>query len=97
MPLHPTQDTSNTTMDKTTDKTTNKTAKQRAATDAKAARPNDGRRPKLTCCLCGKAFKGYGNNPAPAADDGRACDQCNASVVVPRRLWEFMSGSAPRP
>ena len=41
------------------------------------------------CCLCGKPFKGYGNNPAPLTDDVRmrCCDDCNTKVVMPAR-WQ---------
>jgi hypothetical protein len=37
------------------------------------------------CCLCEKAFIGYGNNPAPLNGD-TCCDACNATVVIPARL-----------
>lgn len=40
----------------------------------------------FTCCFCGKLCKGYGNNPAPLKDEGRCCDDCNASIVVPERI-----------
>ena len=39
-----------------------------------------------TCCLCGKEFYGYGNNPAPIENDGRCCDMCNSNYVVRARL-----------
>ena len=41
---------------------------------------------KKTCCLCGKEFDGYGNNPAPLKESGECCDQCNAEKVIPARL-----------
>jgi hypothetical protein len=40
------------------------------------------------CVLCGYEFVGWGNNPEPLAayEDGRACDLCNGSKVIPARL-----------
>ena len=31
------------------------------------------------CCICGKEFKGYGNNPYPVnkEEGARCCDECN--------------------
>ena len=37
------------------------------------------------CCICGKRFKGYGNNPDPVKDEGVCCDECNLKVVIPTR------------
>lgn len=45
-----------------------------------------------TCCICGKKYIGFGNNPYPVADTnlrdlvGRCCDTCNATVVIPARF-----------
>jgi len=39
------------------------------------------------CCICGRKFTGYGNNPAPVKNNGRCCDACNAEVVIPMRLY----------
>lgn len=39
-----------------------------------------------TCCICGKEFAGYGNNPDPVKSEGQCCDECNMSVVIPARL-----------
>lgn len=39
-----------------------------------------------TCCICGKKFKEYGNNPAPVKDEGLCCDDCNFNVVIPARM-----------
>lgn len=36
-----------------------------------------------TCCICGKAFIGYGNNAKPITS-GRCCDECNQLVIVAR-------------
>jgi hypothetical protein len=38
-----------------------------------------------TCCLCHGAIHGYGNNAQPCGT-GRACDGCNAYIVIPARL-----------
>lgn len=41
-----------------------------------------------TCCICGKTFTGWGNNPWPVVEDenARCCDACNGIVVVPARI-----------
>ena len=41
---------------------------------------------KETCILCGKHIDGYGNNPAPLADEGKCCDECNKTKVIPARM-----------
>lgn len=42
------------------------------------------------CCICGKKFTGWGNNPYPVVtnedEDVRCCDDCNMTVVVPARM-----------
>lgn len=40
------------------------------------------------CCICGKEFKGYGNNPYPVnkEEGARCCDECNDKVVIPARI-----------
>lgn len=37
------------------------------------------------CSICGKKFTEYGNNAQPI-NDGICCDNCNYSIVVPKRL-----------
>lgn len=37
------------------------------------------------CVICKKEFTGYGNNAHPVAE-GRCCDICNASKVIPARI-----------
>ena len=37
------------------------------------------------CCICGKKYIGFGNNPYPVADTGRCCDQCNSTYVITAR------------
>lgn len=43
-----------------------------------------------TCCICGKKFIGWGNNPYPLCDkddyESRCCDECNDNHVIPARL-----------
>ncbi len=40
------------------------------------------------CCICGKKFTGFGNNPWPVVRDENAvcCDECNNTKVVPERI-----------
>ena len=46
---------------------------------------------EYVCCICGKTFNGYGNNPYPVSKDENAkcCDQCNLDSVIPARLMEM--------
>ena len=45
------------------------------------------------CWICGKRFKGYGNNPEPIkkSEDGVCCDECNKTVVIQARIDEIIS------
>lgn len=57
-------------------------------------------RPTNICCVCGRKFKGWGNDPWPldiikdetdilkAADKSEpvCCDECNMDHVLPARL-----------
>lgn len=51
------------------------------------------------CCICGKTFKGYGNNPEPLKDSMDpatgsvqvCCDECNLNKVLPARLAIYKS------
>jgi hypothetical protein len=43
------------------------------------------------CCICGVTFRGYGNNPAPVKEYGRACDHCNTTEVVPTRFKQLQA------
>lgn len=43
----------------------------------------------MKCCLCGKEFEGYGNNPWPIAEEGECCDECNNTKVIWARLVEL--------
>lgn len=42
------------------------------------------------CCICGKRFKGYGNNPEPVKWEGKCCDECNHKVVIPTRITKYI-------
>lgn len=46
---------------------------------------------EYTCCICGKKFVGFGNNPAPVVnEDGKlCCNGCNNEVVIPARLIQL--------
>lgn len=37
------------------------------------------------CPLCGKSFKGYGNDPWPIVTD-RVCSECDWKVIIPLRI-----------
>ena len=37
------------------------------------------------CSICGKSYKGYGNNAFPI-DWGRCCNECNDKFVIPLRI-----------
>lgn len=39
-----------------------------------------------TCCICGKEYTGYGNNPEPVRISGRCCNDCNEKRVIPARM-----------
>lgn len=42
------------------------------------------------CSICGKKYKGYGNNAQPI-NNGRCCDECNTKIVVFRRIQNAMN------
>ena len=41
---------------------------------------------KEICVLCGKHINGHGNNPFPLANEGKCCDECNKTKVIPARI-----------
>ena len=48
-----------------------------------------------TCCICKKKFTGWGNNPYPY--HGKVCcDACNATKVIPARLYAMFSNHNSR-
>jgi len=52
-------------------------------------------RPLPVCSICKLPYTGYGNNAAPvpigATGDGRCCNACNITVVVPLRVAQYFS------
>lgn len=59
------------------------------------------------CCICGKEFEGFGNNPDGAVWldpktkqpvfanftlDERCCDECNSQFVIPGRIYRMQHG-----
>lgn len=47
------------------------------------------------CCICGKLFKGYGNNPVPVKPSGKCCDFCNTNIVIPARIAQHYRKRTP--
>ena len=45
------------------------------------------------CCVCGKGYIGYGNNPYPLTKENetekRCCDECNSKYVIPARIFGY--------
>lgn len=48
---------------------------------------------EYVCCICGKKFTGFGNNPWPVVKDetARCCDECNSTKVLAARLAQMFS------
>lgn len=44
---------------------------------------------KKVCCICGRDFNGYGNNPNPVKEEGECCSLCNTTIVIPARLKAY--------
>ena len=51
----------------------------------------------MNCVICSSDIlhqsNGWdkGHNPSPIKEDGRCCEECNSTVVIPTRLSKFMS------
>lgn len=49
---------------------------------------------KFKCCICGREFEGFGNNPYPLCDkddfESRCCDECDNLYVIPARIKKLM-------
>ena len=45
------------------------------------------------CCICGRKFSGWGNNPWPLRDKGECCDWCNTHRVIPMRIFQLKNKS----
>lgn len=39
----------------------------------------------MKCCICGNEIENYGNNAFPVKD-GKCCDSCHETVVIPARM-----------
>jgi len=48
---------------------------------------------KKVCCICGKEYEGFGNNPAPYKNKGRCCDKCDRDYVLPSRMYLTILGT----
>ena len=44
---------------------------------------------KGICSICGEKYDRWGNNAEPVIEDGRCCDHCNWTVVIPARAREY--------
>ena len=44
---------------------------------------------KQTCSICGQSYWGWGNNAWPV-NDGRCCDKCNHTHVIPMRIKDYL-------
>jgi hypothetical protein len=46
---------------------------------------------RCRCSICSEWYAGFGNNAEPV-DDGRCCDDCNNSKVLPARVaqWQLL-------
>ena len=49
----------------------------------------------FTCPICGKTFRGFGNNPKPVAE-GRCCNDCNSVVIQMRMMMHNMAAYIKR-
>jgi len=66
------------------------------AVDARVAQRSPfGNNPPLVCSICHEKFTEYGNNAQPV-NDGRCCDACNSSIVVPIRLKRMYAAELER-
>lgn len=52
---------------------------------------------KNKCCICGRWFEGYGNNPEPVKYRGRCCDRCNDLIVIDARLEQIRRWQGKKP
>jgi len=50
-----------------------------------------------TCCICGKEYDDAGHNPEPLVLEGRCCNACNVTVVIPARISLHFLGQRGRP
>lgn len=48
------------------------------------------------CCICGKPFQGFGNNPVPVRKCGVCCTDCNYELVIPARINNIYKDNTPK-
>jgi hypothetical protein len=52
---------------------------------------------RIACCICDAKIKDRdSNNPRPVKYEGRCCDKCDRSVVLPERIRRGQAGLNPR-
>lgn len=45
------------------------------------------------CAICGRPYSGFGNNADPVVE-GRCCDECNMTEVIPARIYMMRKKNA---
>lgn len=53
--------------------------------------------PEWTCVLCDEISTTCGNLPSPLAEEGKCCDKCNETKVLPARFAKVLPSSEPEP
>lgn len=45
-----------------------------------------------SCVICKINIDGYGHNPEPLFEykEGRACDVCNETLIIPARIYQLV-------
>lgn len=57
--------------------------------------PGSGKtKPYKTCSICGNPYVGYGCNARPV-NNGRCCNVCDRTVVIPARIKRMNQGLPP--
>ena len=51
-----------------------------------------------TCCICGRHFTDWGNDPWPVNmdDNAKCCDECDMTVVLQARLEQMSDKMSER-
>ena len=55
----------------------------------------DDTKPVRLCSICGVEYRGHGNNADPI-NDGRCCDKCDHTVVIPTRIAMIYRARKPK-
>lgn len=45
------------------------------------------------CSICGKFYEEHGNSAKPI-NNGKCCNKCNMSIVIPRRAQDIINQNA---